>query len=86
VRTKFTAIGVGIVAARPVTRSTNVSAITCPRERPSQRASASRRSAAYTETPWATGKSAVRYVMVSGAGRMVTVRSFSASAARATTA
>lgn len=45
------ATGVGTVALRPVTLSTRVSAITCPRVRPSPQVSASRRSVAYTETP-----------------------------------
>ena len=40
--------------------------------------------AAYTPTPAATGNSAVTYVMVSGAGRMVTVRSDSTVEARST--
>jgi len=46
--------------------------------------SAARRSAAYTETPWTTGNRAVNHVMVSGAGRIVTLRSVSALAAWST--
>jgi hypothetical protein len=48
--------------------------------------SAARFSAAYTDTPWGIGNNAVTYVMVSGAGRMVTVRSVSARTARSTMA
>ncbi|SHX64060.1 Uncharacterised protein [Mycobacteroides abscessus subsp. abscessus] len=43
-------------------------------------------SAAYTATPCFTGSNAVRYVMVSGAGRRETLRSLSARRARRTTA
>ena len=82
----MTATGTATSAGLPVTRSTRVSAMTCPRERPSKQTSASRLRAAYTDTPCATGSSAVTYVIVSGAGRMVTVRSVAALAARSTTA
>ena len=67
-------------------RSIRVSAITWPRDRPSNVVSALRRNAAYTPTPCATGSNALTQVMVSGAGRIVTVRSVSALAARSTTA
>ena len=40
--TRLTAIGVGTSAGRPVTRSTRVSAMTWPRERPSKQVSAAR--------------------------------------------
>ncbi|GAB4973933.1 hypothetical protein MAHJHV57_49760 [Mycobacterium avium subsp. hominissuis] len=46
--------------------------------------SASRRSAAYTETPWATGNNAVRYVIVSGAGEISGYGPIPAAAALAT--
>ena len=49
-----------------------MSAITCPRERPSPDAAAAlvaASNAAYTATPSSTGSSPVRYVIVSGAGR-----------------
>jgi hypothetical protein len=62
----------------PVTRATRVSAMIWATDRGSpspRRDSARRRSAAYAATPWATGRSALRLSMVSGAGRQVTRRS-----------
>jgi hypothetical protein len=70
-----------------VIRYTNSSAINCPRDRgsPTARAAAACfTNAAYTATPHATGTNADTYVIVSGAGRQLTRRSFSAFAARAT--
>ena len=74
-----------VAAARPVTRSTRVSAITLA---PGSSVAADVGLAGegrMIETPLA-GRSAVTYVIVSGAGRMVTVRSSAARAARSTTA
>ena len=67
--------------AWPVTRSTRVSAMICPRVRGSPAAilvSASLVSAAWAATPCASGSSPVSRVIVSGAGRRPTRRSFSA--------
>ena len=78
--------GTSAACSWPVTRSTRASAMICPVDRSSppvcRADSAASFSAAYVWTPSATGSSAVRYVMVSGAGRMVTHRSETAFAAR----
>ncbi len=72
----------------PVVRSTRASAMSCPRERsspPARKVSACALSAAYAATPSATGSSAVRRAMVSGAGRRLTHRSPAAWDARCVT-
>lgn len=71
-----------------MSRETKVSAITCllPRGSPADRAvSAATVNMACAATACATGSNAVRYAIVSGAGRIVTRRSASARIDAATT-
>ena len=76
--TTWTSTGPPVAASWPVSRATIRSAISCPRLRGSPcclSRSASRVSAAYAATPWATGRNPVSSVIVSGAGRRLTRRS-----------
>ena len=86
---RCTSTGTPSAVVWPVTRSTRVSAMICPRDRASPVAfavSAARHSAAHAATPCAAGSVPVSRLMVSGAGRNVTRRSVSAVRARAVTA